>query len=267
MRELGNDHAELMRLAFGESDDHSETSGSGNSDGREPAEAEAEGWQRYDAPSILTHSEVPGLHQVKRFLEPEAQRRIVDSMRELGWLENPTQLNQAMQFGGLPSWLQEVADNMLPYLSKLWPEELSGRHPLFDQLIMNAYEPGDGICSHVDLLRFQDGIANLSFLSTCVMAFQKAEQCDCLTLEEGSQGCRQQTQVLLEPGDLLLLQGDARYKWEHGIQACTSEPWGEDTIVRSLRVSITLRRLVIAERSSHAESGPVPCQAHTEADG
>ena len=33
-------------------------------------------------------------------------------------------------------------------------------------------------------------------------------------------------QVLLEPGDLLLLHGSARYKWEHGIEKCCKEEWG-----------------------------------------
>lgn len=92
---------------------------------------------------------------------------------------------------------------------ELWPVALRSRCPLFDQLIMNLYEPGDGICSHVDLMRFQvwgvrqsgsdtslpaaglllgrcpsspktlgcslqDGIANISFLSPCVMTFRRA---------------------------------------------------------------------------------------------
>ncbi|GFH28103.1 Fe2OG dioxygenase domain-containing protein [Haematococcus lacustris] len=52
-------------------------------------------------------------------------------------------------------------------------------------------------------------------------------------------------QVLLEGGDLLLLHGPARYHWRHGIDAVPQEverATGRN-VVRSLRVSVTLRKL------------------------
>jgi hypothetical protein len=45
-----------------------------------------------------------------------------------------------------------------------------------------------------------------------------------------------QAKVLLEPGDLLLLHGDARYKWAHGIEECTSDQWGESSLIPLLLI-------------------------------
>ncbi len=65
----------------------------------------------------------------------------------------------------------------------------------FDQIAVNRYEPVEGICAHVDLLRFAEGIAILSLGSPALMSFTHG---------------RSTRNILLEPGDLLLLEGDAR---------------------------------------------------------
>lgn len=65
----------------------------------------------------------------------------------------------------------------------------------FDQMTVNRYEPGEGICAHVDLLRFAGHVAILSLGSPAVMTFILGSSA---------------RDVLLEPGDLLLLEGEAR---------------------------------------------------------
>jgi alkylated DNA repair dioxygenase AlkB len=110
-----------------------------------------------------------------------------------------------------------------------------------------------GICAHVDLLQFEDGIAILSLESSCVMHFAR--------LPEGSSRCQYDYQardpkefpstgeekipVLLEPGDLILLSGEARYDWTHEINRSEdSQVWGGETITQSRRTSVTLRKLI-----------------------
>lgn len=73
--------------------------------------------------------------------------------------------------------------------------QVATRAPLFDQLIANAYQPGEGLKPHVDLMRFQDGIAIVSLLSATLLTFTMGEE---------------RVDVLLDPGDLLLLEGQAR---------------------------------------------------------
>ena len=52
---------------------------------------------------------------------------------------------------------------------------MCNREPLFDQMIINVYHPGQGIKAHVDLAKFDDGIASVSLGSTCVMLFARQQ--------------------------------------------------------------------------------------------
>lgn len=58
-----------------------------------------------------------------------------------------------MRFGDLPPWAQQVSASVLA--AGLLPDPLAARRPLFDQLILNQYTPGQGIAPHADLLRFE----------------------------------------------------------------------------------------------------------------
>lgn len=49
--------------------------------------------------------------------------------------------------------------------------------------------------------------------------------------------------LLLCPGDILSLSGDARYLWEHGISEQLSDQIDGQTIQRGTRISVTLRKL------------------------
>ena len=105
----------------------------------------------------------------------------------------------------------------------------------------------------MDLLQFEDGIAILSLQSACVMHFAQ--------LFEGSSSCHpgylarhpkeiasrveDKLPILLEPGDLILLSGEARYKWTHEINRSEeSQVWKGERITQSKRISVTLRKLV-----------------------
>lgn len=136
------------------------------------------------------------------------------------------------------------------------------RVPLFDQMIVNRYEAGEGICAHVDLLQFEDGIAILSLESTCVMHFTcclpkvLTHESECQNKqqarhtyadnEEHVLGMEDKVPVLLEPGDLVLLSEEARYKWTHEInRGAVWQTWGGERISQMRRTSVTLRKLVM----------------------
>lgn len=156
--------------------------------------------------------------------------------------------------------------------------QISDRQPNFDQMIVNAYEPGEGISSHVDLHKFEDGIAIVSLGSPATMSFTKADTvadtvadsvAEFVPLTKESSSCEAKSDELwlnrqsyrhanalhdshplerqdmrqdihLQAGDVLLLHGEARYTWKHGIgfnQPCSLQS-------SKRRVSITLRKLV-----------------------
>lgn len=207
----------------------------------------------------VTFSQPDGLLLYKSWLSQQQQELLLASIQSEGWLRGTE--NQAMWFGALPVWAQEIADG-LPLT--LWPKQMSSRQPNFDQMIVNGYQPGEGICSHVDLLKFEDGIVIISLGSAATMSFTKtdssvtqgspAPQSESLWLDRQTDACSGKTcqsdgscsgehvqqSVYLQAGDVLLLQGEARYGWKHGIA------FNQTYTLQSLerRVSITLRKLV-----------------------
>ncbi|KAF8644449.1 hypothetical protein AX16_008448 [Volvariella volvacea WC 439] len=103
------------------------------------------------------------------------------------------------------------------------------------QAIINLYRPGEGISSHVDLLgRFGDGIIGVSLGSGCVMKFDrdddeprrvsegKDEEKDKNPEGGGARG-RDRWDLYLPRNTVLVLSGDARYKWKHGIERRTED--------------------------------------------
>ncbi|GMH26001.1 hypothetical protein Nepgr_027844 [Nepenthes gracilis] len=201
--------------------------------------------------------EVNGLWLCKDFLSPQQQLSLLSAIGNEGWFTDASH-NQAMRFGDLPSWAIELSNSICEMASAgnydsetgdfatvnhndaacVLPSHLLWRKPLFDQLIVNLYQPGEGICAHVDLLRFEDGIAIVSLESSCVMHFSRVEE------NEGEVLPTSKLPVYLNPGSLVIMWGDARYLWKHeinrsrGCQVCEGKE-----IDQKKRTSITLRKL------------------------
>lgn len=135
------------------------------------------------------------------------------------------------------------------------------------QAIINLYHPGEGISDHIDLLdRYDDGIVGVSFISGCVMRFGKPDQSqhrDPLSHQE-----HQYSNLYLPPRSVVILVGDARYKWSHGIPSrrldLVQEQSGRDAeksswLDRRLRLSVTFRWLLPgADTVGSTESPCIP---------
>lgn len=120
------------------------------------------------------------------------------------------------------------------------------------QVIINFYNPGEGITPHVDLLdRFGDGIIGVSLGSGCVMRFARAERGALLTRPDLGDDKRAGWDVFLPHGSIYVMSEEARFGWTHGIDG-RREDWVEESVgsdhgrwvVRSIRVSITFRWLL-----------------------
>ena len=106
----------------------------------------------------------------------------------------------------------------------------SSRCSHINQLTINEYIPGQGIGSHIDTVTaFDDGILIITLNGGTVMEFRKVIDEDVSTktgdAHDGSSckynSCKirmnniqEKKLVYLPPRSLLLLSGDARYKWE-----------------------------------------------------
>ncbi|KAI8338631.1 hypothetical protein BC941DRAFT_423426 [Chlamydoabsidia padenii] len=158
--------------------------------------------------------------------------------------------NQAMRFGNLGSHLDELSAYIQQH--NILPTSLANRVPLFDQAIYNRYNKGEGLISHIDLAKFDDGIIVLSLLSSCCMTLrpatnpQKAMQQGYSTRQPQSAPLPDPSaiDILLRPGDILMLSGPARYHWEHGIAEREMDIVGDQVVVRGTRISVTLRKLL-----------------------
>jgi len=96
-----------------------------------------------------------------------------------------------------------------------------------DQLIINEYIPGQGIAPHVDHTRnFGPVVVSISLLSDICMEFRKEDEKQVKVLKRGS---------------LLVLQGESRYKWKHGIPPRKTDVIDGKRVNRKRRVSLTFR--------------------------
>src|SRR5918997_1290838 len=182
--------------------------------------------------------EIPGLTYITDYINLDEQNALIGLIDQQEW---STKLKRRIQhygyrydykngslassqyLGALPDWAQTIA-------SRLYDDGLTTK--VFDQVIVNEYEPGQGITNHIDCLPcFGNTIISLSLGSSCVMDFTHSQ-----TKEKAS--------LLLYPGSLVVMQGAARYDWEHGIAARKKDKYKDREIVRSRRVSMTFREVL-----------------------
>ncbi|CAJ0598437.1 unnamed protein product [Cylicocyclus nassatus] len=126
-----------------------------------------------------------------------------------------------------------------PLINQLIDKLVTDSHVTYtpDQMVqvtINVYEPGQGIPSHYDThSAFEDPIVCVSLCSDIVMEFK-----------DGANSARIAS-VLLKRRSLCLLQGEARYRWKHGIvnRKHDIHPVTHRVVPRQLRVSVTLRKI------------------------
>lgn len=129
----------------------------------------------------------------------------------------------SMHLGALPNWALDMAQ-------RLTLEGLTEKLP--SQVIVNEYQPGQGIASHIDCVPcFGDTIISLSLGGTCVMEFTHGKT-------------KEKIPVLLLPRSIIILQGAARYEWQHGIPARKTDKYQARVFVRTRRVSLTFRTVL-----------------------
>ena len=183
--------------------------------------------------------QVTGLQYIPIFISPESHDALLANIDALPWLDDLKRrvqhygykydykkraIDASMKVGDLPDWAvglaQQAQDQKLvPYL--------------FDQVIINEYEPGQGIARHVDCEPcFDDVIMSVSLGTPCVMHFTALKD-------------KQDVAVILEPCSAVMLTGDARYQWQHSIRANKKEKAQGQTIVRGRRVSLTFRKVIL----------------------
>jgi alkylated DNA repair dioxygenase AlkB len=182
---------------------------------------------------------IEGLNYVPEFIDEPTQILLLDEIDRQPWLTDlqrrvqhygykydyrARKIDKSMYLGCLPIWAQPLAN-------RLRSDGYMQTVP--DQLIVNEYEPGQGISAHVDCIPcFGAIVCSLTLGSGCTMEFTEVA------------GLRTES-LLLECGSLLILAGAARYHWKHGIPARKSDRVNGCILRRSWRVSLTFRTAII----------------------
>ena len=193
---------------------------------------------------------VPGLHFIAGFLTPEQQaycvRRVdaaVDQWRydlsrrvqHYGWRYDykARAITPDMHIGALPDWLADLA------------QKLHDETGLFDrvpeQVIVNEYEPGQGIAMHIDHPGFGPTVCTISLLDDWEMDF--------------AENRGDKSPALLPRGSCVLLTGSARDDWQHGIASRKSDPIDGGRRDRSRRLSLTFRTVINRDGPNDNTSG------------
>ena len=132
----------------------------------------------------------------------------------------------------LPDWLRDLAhqiENTI-CIGHSFLVDAESADLRFEQVIINEYEPGQGIAPHIDRDCFGPVVATVSLGADTVMTFKRRD-----TKEIFNQ--------LLERRSLLILSGESRSIWHHGIAKRLSDNWHGRKILRERRISLTLRTI------------------------
>ncbi|OEU06259.1 hypothetical protein FRACYDRAFT_201639, partial [Fragilariopsis cylindrus CCMP1102] len=113
--------------------------------------------------------------------------------------------------------------NMMKWLNKTMPYfEEEGLHEKPTQVLINEYKNNMGIASHFeDIDSFGPMICTISLIAPIYMTLKKPTTNDASnSTNSNTNACDvydDVVKILLEPGSLLIMKSDARYKYRHGI--------------------------------------------------
>lgn len=188
-------------------------------------------------------TDIKGLRYVRNFITKQEHDYLLQQIDTSIWLDDLKRrvqhygykydykrrnIDLSMKIGELPSWALQIAN-------KMYEEGLINYLP--DQVIVNEYQVGQGISSHIDCEPcFEDTIISLSLGSACVMDFVHKDDKD------------QKLHKLLEPCSLVILQEEVRYNWLHGIKPNRTDNYNGRKIARQRRVSLTFRKVILNEK-------------------
>jgi alkylated DNA repair dioxygenase AlkB len=173
--------------------------------------------------------QIPGLRIVENFLSAEEEKTLLAEVDKCVW--DNTLSRRTQHYGFVYSYsAKNVAEKTSPIpefctfvCDRLIEQHLIQERP--DQMIVNEYQPGQGINGHIDSVSsFEDGIVSISMGSSVIMEFSKGTE---------------KREHVLQRLSAIVLHGEARFEWKHAIPARKSD----HGVARDRRVSLTFRKV------------------------
>ena len=207
------------------------------------------GTEHKDTDDELDEIFIPGLYYIDNYITNEQHDSILQFFNNNEWDKIDTRIVQQYIYKLLPQKGDKLKQDLkrikkkpfdeMPFcvegiLNQIINDKRFGIDDdyYFDQLSVNNYPSFGGISYHFDSIDcFDDFIVCLSFLSEAVINFKNIET-------------NEIKQLLLKPKSLLILSGDARYKWKHGITDNNVHFYDGMRINRQQRISLTFRKCI-----------------------
>ena len=180
----------------------------------------------------------PGMVLLYDWLNEEEESNLARMLEKGVWSDQQISNRRLQHFGYVFDYMTRKCNEDLrvefpPYLTALQNKLQILREVPWDQATVNEYVVGAGISPHVEThSAFAENVVSISLLSDIVMNFHDGLQ------------QRPSISLCLPRRSLLLLSGEARYRWKHGISFKKSDVLDGVLCPRSLRYSITFRSIL-----------------------
>lgn len=193
----------------------------------------------------------PSAYYIPNFISTNEEKHILDNFYSVPKPKWTYLSNRRLQdYGGVPSekgMIPEKIPSWLNiYMNKIHELNIfEGKRP--NQILINEYEPGQGIMQHSDGPLFYPTIATISCGSHTILEFS-----------ENNESRKKVCDILLEPLSLIIIKDDLYSKFLHSIserkvdgltEDCVNFPHFcgtrniGDILERTTRVSVTIRNV------------------------
>lgn len=181
-----------------------------------------------------------GLYYLNDFITEDFSSDIIKSLDEGQWIPLSESANSRLvqHYGYLYDYktrrvdtpttpFSSVISELSDKLKKVCVEMgLVDEEYMFNQCIVNNYQPGQGISKHIDIKSYGPVIGCYTLGSGSHMRFSKGD-----TTRD----------IYVEPNSLYIMSGDSRSNWTHEMMSRKSDIVDGDRVGRGRRISVTFR--------------------------
>lgn len=183
-------------------------------------------------------NEITGLKYIEDFLTPYKENQLIEYIDSKVW--DHTLKRRTQHYGHKYMYTNANANKeqnmdvppipkkMLRLFKKIQEAGLASDISLNKlQVIVNEYNPGQGISAHIDdPKQFGDWIVSISLGSAVNVNFTKGDVIK---------------KIYVKNGSVYEMKNDSRYKWKHSIELVKSDTIDDHIYQRTRRISITFR--------------------------
>lgn len=189
--------------------------------------------------SVRSSRTVEGLRSIRGIVPIPLHKRIRewfgsdDVQEQLYSVGKGKNSRKVLQYGysytyGRKTTITEIDDipDILCELRELIDPYVDFDVSVLNQCIINRYEPGQGISSHIDDTRFGETIVCFTLISGRCMEFNRDDE---------------KYEIYTAPRSVYIMEKDARYEWTHQMRSRLSDTVDGEKVMRKACISVTFR--------------------------